>query len=44
MNNGVTKGCEPETFATLKATPSIQAVWQLHKNLRDDGNVNNTTP
>jgi beta-lactamase superfamily II metal-dependent hydrolase len=44
MNNGVTKGCEPETFATLKSTPSIQAMWQLHKNLRPDGDVNNTTP
>jgi beta-lactamase superfamily II metal-dependent hydrolase len=43
MNNGVTKGCEPETFATLKSTPSIQAIWQLHKNLRPDGDVNNTS-
>jgi beta-lactamase superfamily II metal-dependent hydrolase len=43
MNNGTTKGCGPETFATLKSTPSIQAIFQLHKNLREDGNVNNTT-
>ena len=44
MNNGTTKGCEPETFATLKATPSIKDLWQLHKNLRPDGTTNNTTP
>jgi beta-lactamase superfamily II metal-dependent hydrolase len=42
MNNGATKGCEPEAFATLKGTESIQAILQLHKNLRPDGNVNNT--
>lgn len=44
MNNGTTKGCEPETFATLKSTPSIKDIWQLHKNLRPDGDVNNTAP
>jgi len=44
MNNGTTKGCEPETFATLKATHSIKDIWQLHKNLRPDGTTNNTTP
>ncbi len=42
MNNGPTKGCHPETFATLQATRSIQANYQLHKNQRPDGNVNNT--
>lgn len=44
MTNGTTKGCEPETFATLKSTPSIQAIFQVHKNLRPDGDVNNTSP
>jgi competence protein ComEC len=43
MENGTTKGCGPETFATLKSTPSIQAIFQLHKNLRADGDVNNTS-
>jgi beta-lactamase superfamily II metal-dependent hydrolase len=43
MNNGSTKGCEPEVFATLKSTESIQAIFQLHKNLRPDGDVNNTS-
>ena len=42
MNNGTVKGCEPEVFATLKSTPTIKAIFQLHKNLRPDGDVNNT--
>jgi beta-lactamase superfamily II metal-dependent hydrolase len=42
MNNGVTKGCAPEVFANLKATASIQAIYQMHKNLRPDGAANNT--
>ena len=42
MNNGVTKGCAPEVFANLNAVPSIQAIYQLHKNLRPDGKTNNT--
>ncbi|MGE0609296.1 MAG: ComEC/Rec2 family competence protein [Pirellulales bacterium] len=41
MNNGVTKGCEPYTFAALKDAPSIKAVYQSHRNEREDS-VNNT--
>lgn len=41
MNNGVTKGCMPEVFATLKECKSIQAIYQVHKNLRPDGERNN---
>ncbi len=41
MNNGTTKGCLPEVFSTLKDTKSLQAVYQLHKNLRPDGSTNN---
>lgn len=41
MSNGTTKGCGAETFATLKATPSIQAVYQIHQNMRED-RENNT--
>ncbi len=36
MSNGTSKGCQPATFATLQSVPSIQAVYQIHKNLRDD--------
>jgi competence protein ComEC len=34
MNCGPRKGDEPETFATLKSAPSIQAIWQVHRNVR----------
>ena len=43
MNNGTTKGCLPEVFANLKETESIEAVYQVHKNLRADGATNNVT-
>lgn len=41
MNNGVTKGCLPEVFANLKETKSLEAIYQMHKNLRPDGATNN---
>lgn len=41
MNNGTTKGCAPEVFANLKDTKSLQAIYQVHKNLRPDGETNN---
>lgn len=34
MNCGPTKGDEPEVFATLKAAPSLKALWQVHRNVR----------
>jgi beta-lactamase superfamily II metal-dependent hydrolase len=43
MSNGTTKGCEAETFATLKSAPSIKAMYQIHRNLRQDSQ-NNTAP
>jgi beta-lactamase superfamily II metal-dependent hydrolase len=41
MNNGPRKGGEAETVARLKAIPSIQAAYQLHKNAAttDDQNT-----
>jgi competence protein ComEC len=41
MNNGHRKGCLPEVFANLKATESIAAIFQVHKNLRPGEEVNN---
>jgi len=43
MNNGVTKGCLPEVFANLQDTKSLEAVYQVHKNLRPDGATNNVS-
>jgi competence protein ComEC len=43
MSNGTTKGCGAETFKTLKTTSSIEAIYQIHKNLRADSE-NNTAP
>lgn len=42
MNNGTRKGCGPETVTTLRNTPSVQANYQVHKNLRDDSQFNTT--
>ncbi|MDO1445584.1 MBL fold metallo-hydrolase [Rhodocytophaga aerolata] len=44
INNGTRKGCGPDTFTALQNTPSIQAIYQLHKNLREDGATINTQP
>ncbi|MEM7478133.1 MAG: MBL fold metallo-hydrolase [Planctomycetota bacterium] len=41
MNNGEKKGCLPEVYANLKSTDSLKAIFQMHKNLRPDGSVNN---
>jgi beta-lactamase superfamily II metal-dependent hydrolase len=41
MNNGKTKGCMPEVFENLKNTKSLEAVYQLHKNERPDGDKAN---
>lgn len=40
MSNGTTKGTQPETMATLRSTASLQAMYQVHKNLRDDSHNN----
>lgn len=35
INNGPAKGGEPRSFAAVKATPSVRAIYQLHRNLAD---------
>lgn len=40
MNNGTRKGCGPETVTTLRNTPSIKAMYQVHKNIREDSEFN----
>ncbi len=42
MNNGARKGTAPATVSTLRSTPSIEAIYQLHRNVRDPGG--NTFP
>ncbi len=43
MSNGTSKGCEPYTFTTLKELKSLQAIYQIHRNLRADSQ-NNAEP
>lgn len=40
IDNGPRKGAEPVTFATLKSIPGIEAIYQLHRNLRTTGKDN----
>ena len=43
INNGPKKGCEPQMFAALKSTASVQGIYQLHRNVRPDGDVTNVS-
>ena len=42
MNNGATKGTGASTMAALRSSPGLQAMYQVHKNIRPDGRDNNT--
>lgn len=43
INNGPQKGAEPKSMKALFSTPSIETIWQIHKNLQP-GEQLNTKP
>jgi competence protein ComEC len=43
INNSQKKGAEPNTMKTLKSTKSVEAIWQIHRNIRTGDDLN-TTP
>ena len=39
INNGATKGASPEHFLTIRSSPGLEDIWQLHYSLPRDGNL-----
>jgi hypothetical protein len=44
MNNGPTKGTAKSTLAALRSSPGLQAMYQVHKNVRLEDPEDNTAP
>jgi len=40
INNAQKKGAEPNTMRTLKGTKSVQAIWQIHRNIQTSPELN----
>ena len=40
VNNGPQKGAEPKTMKTLFGIPTIETVWQVHRNLQAGDQIN----
>jgi hypothetical protein len=40
VNNGPTKGADPETMQALFSSPGIETVWQVHRNLKTTNQLN----
>jgi beta-lactamase superfamily II metal-dependent hydrolase len=40
INNAQKKGAEPNTMKTLKSTKSIEAIWQIHRNIQTGDDLN----
>jgi hypothetical protein len=43
VNNGPLKGAEPKTMKTLFSTPSVESVWQIHRNLQAGKQINTSS-
>ena len=42
FNNGPRKGGEPDSIAAMRSSPSVQAIFRVHRNVREG--ALNTTP
>jgi beta-lactamase superfamily II metal-dependent hydrolase len=40
VNNGPRKGAERDTMKTILATPGVENVWQVHRNIQTSDNLN----